>query len=144
MWLCPVISLSRYLFFYPDVLKGDVSLFEGKSHYTQYATRLKNLVKQLDTQLTRLGFEAEDLGSHSCCKGVATMVASGYTVSLPIVVLCIWAGWFLGGVKDKHFSGRNLAIITSGAALVAWINRKRNLQFPHHILILQNYVKLRS
>ena len=36
MWLCPVLSLSRYLFFYPDVLNGGVSLFKGKLQYTQY------------------------------------------------------------------------------------------------------------
>ena len=60
------------------------------------------LVKQLDTQLKRLGFEAGDLGSHSYHKGVATMVASGCTVSPPIFALCIQAGWFLGGVKDKY------------------------------------------
>ena len=29
-WLCPVILLSQYLFCYPDVLKGDVPLFEIK------------------------------------------------------------------------------------------------------------------
>ena len=28
--MCPVLSLLRYLFCYPDVLKGDVLLFEGK------------------------------------------------------------------------------------------------------------------
>ena len=38
MWLFPVLSLSRYLFFYPGVLNGGVPIFEGKSQYTQYAT----------------------------------------------------------------------------------------------------------
>ena len=31
MWLCPVLSLSRYLFCCPDVLNNDLTLFEGKS-----------------------------------------------------------------------------------------------------------------
>ena len=31
MWLCPVLSLLRYLFCYPDVLNGGMPLFEGKS-----------------------------------------------------------------------------------------------------------------
>ena len=48
MWLCPVPSLSRYLFCYSDVLKGDVPLFKGKSQYTKYATQLTKLVKYLD------------------------------------------------------------------------------------------------
>ena len=30
------------------------------------------------------------------------MVTSGCTVYLPIAALCIWAGWFLGEVKDKY------------------------------------------
>ena len=34
MWLCPVLSLLWYLFCYPDVLKGDVPIFEVKSQYT--------------------------------------------------------------------------------------------------------------
>ena len=38
MWLCPVLSLSRYLFCYPYVLNGYVPLFEGKLQYTRYAT----------------------------------------------------------------------------------------------------------
>ena len=64
--------------------------------------RLKKLVKHLDTKLKRLGFEAGDLGSHYCRKGVATMLAVGCAVSPPIVPLCIWVGWVLGGVKDKY------------------------------------------
>ena len=88
MWLCSVLSLSRYLFFYPGVLNGDVPLFEGKQHNTQYDTILTNLVKQLDTQLKRIGFEAGYIGSHSFHKGVTTMVALGCTVYPPIVELC--------------------------------------------------------
>ena len=40
-------------------------------------------------------------------KGVDTMVAAGYTVSPPIVALCIWAVWVLGGVKDKYLFREN-------------------------------------
>ena len=76
MWLCPVLLLSWYLFCHPDVLDGDLPLFEGKSRHTQYAMILTKLVKNLDMQLKRLGFEAGDLGSHFCRRGVATMVAA--------------------------------------------------------------------
>ena len=75
---------------------------KGKPQYTRYSTRLTKLVKQLDTQLKRLVFEAGDLGYYSCHKGMATMVAAGCTVSPPIVALCIRAGWILGGVKDQY------------------------------------------
>ena len=56
----------------------------------------------MDTHLKRLGFEAGDLGSHSCRKVLDTMVAAGCTASPPIVELCIQEGWILGGVKDKY------------------------------------------
>ena len=74
----------------------------GKSQYTQYATRLTNLLKHLDTKLKRLGFETGDLGSHSCHNGVSTMIAAGCRAYTPIVALCIWVVWVLGEVKDKY------------------------------------------
>ena len=88
--------------FYPDVLNSDVPLFEGKPQYTRYDMQLTKLVKQLDMQLKILGSEAGYIGSHSCCKGVATMLAAGCTVSPPIVTLCIWEWQVLGGVKYKY------------------------------------------
>ena len=42
------------------------------------------------------------LGTHSCRKGVATMVAAGCTVSPPIVSVCVSTGWVMGGVKDNY------------------------------------------
>ena len=102
MWLCPVLSSSWYLFFYTDVFNGDVPIFERISQYTQYATQLTKIVKQLDTQLKILGFKAGYLWYHSYCKGVATIVAVGYTMYPPIVAQCIWYGLVLGGVKDKY------------------------------------------
>ena len=97
-------------------------IFEGTSQYTQYDTQLTKLVKQLDTQLKRLGFEAGYLGSHSCSKGVATMVAAGCTVYPPIFALCILVEWVLGGLKDKYLFRINIVINTSGDALVDWTN----------------------
>ena len=45
MWMCPVLSLLRYLFFYPDILKVDVQLFEERSQYTRCAMQLTKIVK---------------------------------------------------------------------------------------------------
>ena len=142
MWLCPVLSLSRYLFCYPNVLKGDVPLFRGKSQYTQYATWLTNLVKILDIQLKIIIFEAGYLGSHSCCKGVATMVSAGCTVYPPISVIFIWAGCILGGVKNKYLYRENTGDQYFGCCFSYLDQLKIHFQFPHHILILQNYVEL--
>jgi hypothetical protein len=101
-WICPVLSLARYLLCYPDVLKGDVPLFEGNSQYNRYATRFMKLVKELEIPLKEFGFKQGDLGTHSLRKGVASMVAGGCTVSPPIIPLCIRAGWVIWGVKDKY------------------------------------------
>ena len=38
-------------------------------------------MSECSAKLKNMGFEKTDLGTHSCRKGVATMVAAGYTVS---------------------------------------------------------------
>ena len=92
-WLCPVLSLVRFLFCYPDVLQGDVPLFEGESQYRRSCNTFLNLVEgELSPELKSLGYEAGNLGTNSYRKGVATMVACGCTVSPPIASLCIHAG----------------------------------------------------
>jgi len=54
------------------------------------------------------GFDPTDFGSHSTCKGVATWVAGGCTVSPLIVALCLRVGWSLGGVKDQYLFHENV------------------------------------
>ena len=108
-------------------------LFKGKSQYTQYATQLTKTVKQLDMQLKRLGFEAGDIGSHSCHKGVATMVAAGCTVYPPIVALCIQVGWVLGEVKDKYLFRDGSGDQYGGRYASCLDQLKKEFAFPHHI-----------
>ena len=70
--------------------------------FTRYSDRFNKLKEETKDELGQLGFSPRYLGTHSARKGVGTMVAEGYTVSLLIVLLCIQAGWVLGGVKDKY------------------------------------------
>lgn len=98
--ICPVLALARYLFCFPDVLRGDVPLFEGTSQYNRYSSRFSRLMYEMSGNLN--GHEPSDFGSHSSRKGVGTWVAAGCTVAPPIVSLCLRAGWSLGGVKDKY------------------------------------------
>ena len=105
--ICPVLALARYIFCYPEVLKGDVPLFDGTSQYGRYAARMRDLYLDLELDLDDMGIEAANLGSHSARKGVGSMVAAGCTVSPPIVSLCLRAGWKLGGVKDKYLFREN-------------------------------------
>ena len=107
--LCLVLALTTHFLCYPDVLKGG-TIFQGKTAktvYSRYSTRFKKIVKELKNELIKLGYAEGDLGSHSVRKGVGTMVASGCTVSPPIVSLCLRVGWTLGGVKDKYLFREN-------------------------------------
>ena len=100
--LCVVLSLAKYLFTYPELLKDDSSLFQGTSQYNRYAKLFLQMISDNKSELQQLGVEEGDLGTHSCRKGVATMVAAGCTVSPPIVSICVRAGWVMGGVKDRY------------------------------------------
>ncbi|KAL7538978.1 hypothetical protein ACHAWF_006258 [Thalassiosira exigua] len=105
--ICPVLAMARYLFCYPDVLQGDVPLFEGTNQYARYSSRMLQLYRKCTSELLDLGINAANLGSHSAHKGVGTMAASGCTVGPSIVSLCLRAGWTLGGVKDKYLFREN-------------------------------------
>jgi len=58
-WCCPVLSLARYLFSFPEVLKGDMPLFDGTSQYARYHNLFSNLLTCLKSELFDLGFYLE-------------------------------------------------------------------------------------
>ena len=90
--LCVVISLARYLFTYPELFLNNTALFQGSAQYSRYSKLFLNLLQANEEELKNMGVEPEDLGTHSCRKGVGTMVAAGCTVSPPIVSICVRAG----------------------------------------------------
>ena len=100
--ICPVLALARYLLSFPDKLRSNTALFEGTAQYNRYARIFMATLKELEEELKMFGVNVGNLGTHSCRKGVASMVAAGCTVSPPIVSLCIRAGWVMGGVKDRY------------------------------------------
>lgn len=100
--ICPVLSLARYIFTYPEVLSSGSPLFEGRRQYDRYSKIFHEVLTEHWDELHALGVREGDLGTHSCRKGVATMVAAGCTVSPPIVSICIRCGWVMGGVKDRY------------------------------------------
>eukprot|EP00804_Cyclotella_cryptica_P025704 CCRYP_002907-RA/>CCRYP_002907-RA protein AED:0.33 eAED:0.33 QI:0/0/0/1/0/0/2/0/270 len=69
-WICPVLAFARYLFCYPDILRGGAPLFEGSNQYNRYSTRFACLLVEMKDDLN--GFDPTDFGSHSTRKGVAT------------------------------------------------------------------------
>ena len=83
---------------------NNASLFQGSSKYDRYSKKFaKSLLKHEDA-VTGMGVKVFDFGTHSCSKGVATMVAAGCTVSPPIVSICVRAWWVMGRVKDKYLN----------------------------------------
>jgi hypothetical protein len=99
-FICPILSLARYLFMFPNVLVGKSPLFEGSAQYSRYSKIFSRILREHQNELP--GVNIGDLGTHSCRKGVATMVAAGCTCSPPIVSICVRAGWAMGGVKDRY------------------------------------------
>ena len=85
-----------------------------------------------------LGVEEGDLGTHSCRKGVVTMVAAGYTVSRPIISICIRAGWVMGGVKYKYLKHKSAGDQYVGRC-ASGLNplEKRLLLHPYTLISLQ-------
>jgi hypothetical protein len=73
-------------------------------------------------EFERLGVKVGSIGSHSARKGAATLAASGCTVSPSMASICNWAGWKIGGTRDKYikydsagdqFLGRTLCGLNS-------------------------------
>ena len=106
-WMCPFLAMARYGLSYHEVLVSHSHLFDGTSQYDRYSKLFLEFIKQHEIDLKAMGIEAGDLGTHSCRKGVATMVGAGFTVSPPIVSLCVRAGWVMWGVKDKYLKHKS-------------------------------------
>ena len=80
-----------YLFGYPEVFKYGIPSFEGLQQYSRYSGTFRHVVKSFESHLKSLEDEANDVTSHSCNKGIATMIA----VSRCTIVHCDWLshGW---------------------------------------------------
>ena len=62
------------------------------------------LIKYNLEHLKTLGVKEGNLGTHSCRKVFATMVAAGCTLSPPIVSISIRSSWVMGGLKYKYLN----------------------------------------
>ena len=101
--ICPVLALARYLFMYPFTFAGGKNLFEGDDQYNRYSKIFGDVLRANSDEFSTIhGCSINELGTHSVRKGVAMLVASGCTVSPPIVSLCIRMGWSMGGVKERY------------------------------------------
>ena len=59
-------------------------------------------MKKYEDEFAKIGAKARTVGTHSACKGAATLVASGCTISPSMASIYTRAGWTLGGTRDKY------------------------------------------
>ena len=120
--ICPKLALARYLFMFSSTFTGRKTLFEGNDQYNRYTKIFSDVVMDNIDELRKMGVDSFDLGTHSARKGVATLVASGCTISPPIISICLRMGWSMGGVKDRY-----LKLAEAGDQAVG---RRANLSDP--------------
>ena len=70
---------------YPHLFVEGSILVEGTNKYDRYSKLFITLVKDIMDDLKTMGEGYRGIGTDSCWKGVASMVASGCNVSPPIV-----------------------------------------------------------
>ena len=148
--VCPVLGLAIYLSscFHARV-RIDNYLFPGESQDARFAVILQRIVNEKWAQISQIGYQRGDIGTHSIRKG-----AVSYASSLPggpsAASVCIRAGWTMGKVNDIYmryvssgdqFVGRCLSLLSVLRVDFAssppffidsqqdWIDNTRKLQF---------------
>ena len=94
--------LGRYLFANLDVLKSGGLLFPHQHQYICFMNIFHKIIRDNKGMFEALGVKEGELGSHSCRKGVITLVSAGCTVCPPMAAICLCAGWSMGPVKDRY------------------------------------------
>ena len=100
--LCPVLDLAKYILIHPDLLQEGSPLFPGDSYYERFVKKIHKVIRENKEEFEKLGVKPGDLGSHSTRKGSITIVCYGFTVSPPLSLICLWACWSMGNVKDRY------------------------------------------
>lgn len=102
--VCPVLSLSFYLTscFNSFTVSDDSPLFPGAPQENRFSRILKRVLVEHQAEVNAMGFELDEIGTHSIRKG-----ASSYLTSLPggppAAVSSLRGGWTMGNVKDRYF-----------------------------------------
>lgn len=50
-WICPIITIVRYLFLHKDTLTHDALVFEGSEQYKRYLTYFSRLLEEYKVTL---------------------------------------------------------------------------------------------
>ena len=118
--VCPVFALAMYFSccFNTQQLP-DNYLFPGEDQYQRFSEQLGRVLEEHRDEVTLMGADPSEIGTHSIRKGAVTYMASlpgGPTLS----AVCIRAGWTMGTVRDIYmrylssgdqFVGRCLSLL---------------------------------
>ena len=103
--VCPFLALFEYLAVYPEILREAGNrrskLYRGGSDKRESASArfwsiLKDVLEEHEEEVHRLGYEIDDLGTHSIRKGASTYISSGTTAAPSAVAINIRGGWSMG------------------------------------------------
>ena len=90
---CWVLALGIYFACNPRQRPG--KLFPGSNQKNRFCKALTRCIRNVERN-------AQNFGTHSVRKGVATFACSGSTGGPSIVSVCLRCGWSLGGVQDRY------------------------------------------
>lgn len=102
--ICPIFSLAMYAqsCFNSDQLAATGMLFPGEQQQQRFGKMLAKILREHRDEVTAMGYDVENLGTHSIRKGAST-----YLTSLPggpsVAATCIRGGWTMGHIKDRYF-----------------------------------------
>jgi hypothetical protein len=149
--VCPVLSLAIYLqsCFNTQQTAGGL-LFPGNGQDARFSIILARLLLSKKREVELMGYNVDDLGTHSIRKGAVSYLAS-LPGGPPAASTCIRAGWTMGKVRDIYmryvtsgdqFVGRCLSLLSvlrTDFAIspphflsdeYSWIDDCRLIQFP--------------
>ncbi|KAL7578468.1 hypothetical protein ACA910_011537 [Epithemia clementina (nom. ined.)] len=112
--ICPVLLLSMYFTCcFNNVQHTNGFLFPGRNQYQHFSTILRRVLLKHEEEVSLMGMDTSDLGTHSIRKGAITNMSS-----LPsgpsVAAICIRADWMLGNVKDiymRYISAGNQLVV---------------------------------
>jgi hypothetical protein len=117
---CPVFALALYFTCCFNLPSNSQSpLFPGDDQYQRFSKMLGRILLEHEDEVKEMGYEVNDIGTHSIRKGAISLMASlpgGPTAAS----VCIRAGWTMGRVRDIYlryvaagdeFCGRCLALL---------------------------------
>lgn len=153
--VCPVLALALYFCCCFNIEQmGSSKLFPGPRQCTRFSNILSRVLQDHEEKVNKLGYQLDDIGTHSIRKGAFSYLAS-LNGGPPSAAICIRGGWTMGKVRDVYmryvssgdeFVGRCLALLQlmstefassppffsydSGSDTEKWVEHHCGAEFP--------------